>query len=302
MAADDAHDVWRVGPAHRPADAGAVERLSVDLPDGGPTTIYAWRPVEDVGKLPVLYLHGIQSHPGWFTRSAEALWRAGYPVYQITRRGSGDSDSEQGDAASAGQLLADLTACRKVALAHADCRQCHLLGVSWGGKLAAAYAAGGEGAEAIASLTLIAPGIAPKVDVSTWTKLGVAACLLVWRKRRFAIPLSDVDLFTDNEAMRAYLRDDPFRLQTATARFFFTSRRLDWMLRRMPRGSIRAATNLLLASRDRIIDNAATRQVVARLTDGRAATRTIDGCHTMDFEPNPQVFLDALVDAVGRTD
>ena len=114
--------------------------------------------------------------------------------------------------------------------------------------------------------------------------------------------VSDVDLFTDNEAMRAYLRDDPFRLQAATARLFFASRRLDWMLRRMPRGGIRAATNLLLARRDRIINNAATQQVVARFTDGRAATRIIEGCHTMDFEPNPHEFLDALVAAVGRAD
>ncbi|HAU36213.1 MAG TPA: hypothetical protein DCX07_00665, partial [Phycisphaerales bacterium] len=40
----------------------------------------------------------------------------------------------------------------------------HLVGVSWGGKLATAYAAWARRGVEIASLTLVAPGIVPRVD------------------------------------------------------------------------------------------------------------------------------------------
>ena len=37
----------------------------------------------------VVYLHGIQSHSGWYAASSRAMAEAGIAVYQIDRRGSG---------------------------------------------------------------------------------------------------------------------------------------------------------------------------------------------------------------------
>ena len=296
-------DTWRVPPAHRSEGTEAVERLTLTLPDGYQTSVYAWRNGRPSnGKAPVLYLHGIQSHPGWFTRSAEALWQAGFDVYQVTRRGNGEHAEHRGHARSARQLLGDIAASLRFVADLNGHQQCHLVGVSWGGKLAAAYVAALTDPSGIASLTMLSPGVAPQVKVGFRTKLGVASCLLALPKQSFAIPLEEEALFTDYEPMRQYLREDPCRLHRATARFMFASRCIDRLIAKAKRGCIAVPTTLLLASRDQIIDNDATCRRVTHLTDGRAIVRTLDGCHTMDFEADPQEFLAAVVDAVQSAD
>ena len=304
------------------------QRLTLRLDDGYETYAYVHRPVQDRGRLPVLYVHGIQSHPGWFVGSALALADAGHTVFQVARRGSGENRRARGDAASAGLLLRDLGAACRFIRQDTGADRLHLLGVSWGGKLVCALAAEtnriawwdagpGEPSRAkwgswptapeaphrpigVASVTLVSPGIVPKMDVSPLMKLAIAACLILCRRRTFAIPLSDVELFTDNEPMREYLRGDPYRLQRATARFLYASRRLDRSLRRAPAGALKAPTTLILAARDRIIDNSGTREVIGRLSADRAVVEELEGSHTLEFQPDPRPFYAALVSAVSR--
>lgn len=287
----------------RTPDPGrAPRRDGLRLPDGCETPLYVYAPPPGTPRrAPVVYLHGIQSHPGWFAGSAVALAAAGHAVYQPTRRGSGENTRDRGHADSAEQLLADLAAACRFAMEDAAADRVHLLGVSWGGKLAAAFAAGGAGGLELASLTLVAPGMVPQVDVSFGTKLAVGLSLLCCPRRPFDIPLNDATLFTDNEQMRAYLRGDAHRLHQATARFLYVSRCLDRALRRAPRGAIAAATTLVLASRDRIIDNPRTRRLVDRLTAGRAVVHELPGAHTLEFEPDPAPLLDVLRTAARDT-
>ncbi len=299
MAHKPTDDTWCVPPAHRSEATEAVERLTLTLPDGYETSVYAWRNGRPGnGAAPVLYLHGIQSHPGWFTRSAEAMWRAGFDVYQVTRRGNGDNTVARGHARSAKQLFSDITAARRFIAQRNGHEQCHLMGVSWGGKLAAAYMLALPDSSGIASLTMLSPGIVSRVGVGFGTKLGVASCLLALPRKSFAIPLEEEALFTDHEPMRQYLRDDPYRLHRATARFLFSSRCIDKRIARAKQGRITVPTALLLASRDQIIDNDATAERVRHLTDGRAVVQELDGCHTLDLAADPQEFLAAVVEAV----
>jgi len=281
-------------------------RKDLTLADGYRTPVYYWPPAGGAAGLPVVYLHGIQSHPGWFSGSAGHLAGAGHPVWQPTRRGSGLNTAARGDARSPAQLLDDVaTACR-VASQQAGGVAVHLVGVSWGGKLAACYAAGGAAgrpldtpagspaASPVASLTLVCPGIAPRVDVPLSVKAGIALSLLIQPTRRFDIPLNDVSLFTDNERMRDYLRRDRHRLRRATARFMFASRLLDRMLARSPAGCLSMPVTLILADRDRIIDNDATSRAVSRLAGGPLATHVLRGCHTLEFEADPGPLYEAM--------
>jgi len=287
-------------PADEAREEIEVTRLPLPLADGYRTNMLRWQ--ADGDSPPVLMVHGIQSHPGWFVGSASAMWRAGHCVYQLTRRGSGWNTRRRGHAKSAGQLLDDVAVAHRYVLEETGAESCHLVGVSWGGKLLAAYAAERREAAATASLTLLSPGIAPRVDVPRRTKLAIALCLLVAPWKRFDIPLSDVELFTDNAAAQQQLRDDELRLHRATAKFLYASRCLDRLLKRAPAGAIDAATTLILAERDRIIDNAATTGEVARLTGGRAVVEQLPGCHTLDFEPDPAPFHQALCQALARAE
>jgi alpha-beta hydrolase superfamily lysophospholipase len=279
-------------------------RLELTLVDGYRTGVLLYEPpVEAPKRRPVVYLHGIQSHPGWYGASAEALAAAGHAVLQPMRRGSGDNALARGHAQNPGQLLDDLERACRLAREHTTDGPVHLLGVSWGGKLAVAYAAHHLRGVELASLTLVAPGLVPRIDAPLAQKLQIALALLVSPQRRFDIPLSEPELFTDNPPMLRYLADDPARLHRATAKFLYTSRCLDVQVKRLRPGSLTMPTTLILASRDRIINNARTERLLRRLTaqsdrDGELVVRHMRGCHTLEFEPDPQPLFDALTAAM----
>ena len=282
----------------RPAAADIpIGRETLSLPDGTGTPVLR-HTAASAGQVrrPVLYMHGIQSHPGWFIGSAQALARAGHEVFQITRRGSGAATARRGDATSASQLLRDVDAAVDHVLDRTGADEAALVGVSWGGKLLTAYAV--QAPPRATSLTLVAPGIVPRVDVSWSAKLAIAACRVFRPGRYFDIPLNGEALFTDNPAMREYLRDDPHRLHRATARFLVVSAMLDRAIARAPAGALKVPTTLLLARRDRIIDNAATARALQRLAAGRLSVWELDAAHTIEFEPDPDEFFVALRQAV----
>jgi alpha-beta hydrolase superfamily lysophospholipase len=286
-------------PASRPIPAEILCRTQpLILPDGYRTSVVRIDPDEpDPAQPPVVVFHGIQSHPGWFIGSASALARRGMRVYLPVRRGSGDNTARPGDAASPRQLLDDVTAAIDWARCDTACEHIRAVGISWGGKLLAAWALRDDAQAMLAGLTLVAPGICPQVDVPLATKLAIAACLLLRPGRRFEIPLSDPALFTDDEQFRAYLRDDPCRLTRATARFLLASRMLDRRLAKAPQGALPPAT-LLLSATDRIIDNERSRQSLHRLTGNRLRITEVDAPHTMEFTHEPSSYYQALIDAV----
>lgn len=274
-----------------------LDRVMVELPDGYRTAAHVYTCQAAGPRYPVVYLHGIQSHPGWFSRSAAYLAACGHAVLMPTRRGSGANTVARGDARSAEQLLDDVAACCRLAMTRFDAPRVRLVGVSWGGKLAATFCLRRwEGVE-VGSLTMVAPGIAAKVDVPLSKKLAIGLALLGRPGAMFDVPLSDVALFTDNPAMREYLANDPHRLHRATGRFLFASRRLDSMLK-APAGSLSVPTTLLLADRDRIIDNQQTRRIVTDLTAGKAHVDELQAAHTIEFEESGDSFHPALLAGV----
>lgn len=48
-------------------------------------------------RTPLLTLHGLQSHSGWFVQSQTFLANLGFTVYAMDRRGSGLSEGEPGE-------------------------------------------------------------------------------------------------------------------------------------------------------------------------------------------------------------
>ena len=281
------------------------ERLELPLRGGGHASVFVHHPPPGtVPRLPVLYVHGIQSHPGWFAGSAAFLAAAGHTVFQLTRRGSGDSEARPGHADSPWQLMEDLAGAGELIVGRTGSKKLHLLGVSWGGKLLTAWVgtgglfpAGLEGA----SLTLVAPGLTPRVDAPVLTKLAVALSLLCCPRCRYTIPLSQPELFTDNPRFQQYLRDDPLRLHKATARFLYVSRQLDRIIRGLTDNCLDLSVRLILAERDRIIDNVATAELVTRLSFHEPSIVTLGGAHTLEFEDDPaplyKTVLDGLVEA-----
>lgn len=155
-------------------------------------------------------------------------------------------------------------------------------------------------AEDVDRVVLVAPGLFPLVDLPAARKAAVGLAALLAPRLPFEIPLNEPELFTDNPLRQAYIRDDPLRLRRATARFLLASRMLDVQVRReaMARAWPFAVT-LLLAGKERIVDNERTKRFARAL---RCRQMRIvehpEAAHTLEFEAQPQKYYDDLAAAM----
>ncbi len=243
----------------------------------------------------VVFVHGIQSHAGWYESSCTQLAQSGYDVYFLARRGSGMNSDARGDAPSFRRLLDDiaefLTSLPRDA---ADEQKRGLLpvflaGISWGGKTAVALERRHPGL--VNGLVLLCPGFFAKVRPTLWERIGIFFSRLFRPRKTFPIPLNDPELFTSSTDWQKFLRDDPLRLHQATARLLVESVRLDGYLRFTPK-YVHVPVLLLLASEDRIIRNDLTREYVAKFaTPDKHIIEYSGAHHTLEFEPPPATFL-----------
>src|SRR5438132_8640190 len=102
----------------------------------------------------VVFVHGIQSHGGWYEYSCERLRQAGFLVSFLDRRGSGLNEQDRGDAPGFRRLLDDVA--EFLYLPHATTVPLFLGGISWGGKLAVALQRRSPGL--VNGLLLLCPG------------------------------------------------------------------------------------------------------------------------------------------------
>src|SRR5262249_51341393 len=135
-------------------------------------------------------------------------------------------------------------------------------GISWGGKLALALEMRHSGL--IQGLALLCPGLYPRVRSPFIERIKIGLSGIINPTRYFPIPLSDPELFTQSRKWQEFIRTDPLSLREATARLMVASVRLDYQLRRSA-AQIKVPVLLLLAGRDRIIDNVKTRRFVETL-------------------------------------
>jgi len=253
-----------------------------------------WRHFDAVRprRADLIYLHGIQSHGGWYLQSARWLADHGFRVGFLERRGSGLNFHQRGDAPHWSRLVEDVFEFRQQFVTDPP-RPCLLLAVSWGAKIATAAVA--RWPWLFEGLVLIGPGFFPQVSPSLWTRLCIALASVLRPHQQFPIPLNDPELFTATPAGQDFIRRDPLALHAASARLLVASVLLDRHLRRLaPR--LRVPTLLLTAEHDRIIQNMPTRRWLATWASQDVTLREIPGGHhTLEFEPDPQTWFPHLL-------
>lgn len=226
----------------------------------------------------LIYLHGIESHAGWFLAAAHGLAANGYTTYLLDRRGSGlNRGTEPGDAASADVLLEDVRRFRE----HAGLRSPVLVGLSWGGKLALAAAL--DQPRGVRAVVLITPGLVSRLDLAWPQKLRLLASLAVGGRARVTLPI-EPEMFTRTPRFLDFIRNDPDRIERVTARLLLAGRDLDRRIRDgLP--SLTAPVLLLLAGSDRIVDNERTAAVLAPLPARQWRLRTFEhASHSIQFD------------------
>jgi alpha-beta hydrolase superfamily lysophospholipase len=237
----------------------------------------------------VIFLHGIQSHGGWYPRSCSQIAAAGYEVFFLERRGCGLNTEKRGDFPSFRRCLDDIA--EFVRALPTD--KPRLMGaISWGGKLGVGFQYRHPGL--VDGLALLCPGFFPKVRPGFFQRLWIGRCALRAPTKLFPIPLNDPALFTESEHWREFLREDPLALHEATARMLFQSNSLDIYLRRARRW-VKVPAILMLAERDRIIDNAKTRRYVDKFPGSKQVIEYPGAHHTLEFEPEGHPFVRDLL-------
>ncbi|MEV5601815.1 alpha/beta fold hydrolase [Streptomyces sp. NPDC052299] len=126
------------------SDASDGRHPVVDkVPSNGETlALHTWddgRP----GLADLFYVHGLQSHAGWFFETGPALLRRGVRLTTADRRGCGASTGPRGHAPDAATVLDDYATALERVLGAAD-GPVTVLGQSFGGSLVAALVATGR--------------------------------------------------------------------------------------------------------------------------------------------------------------
>jgi len=241
----------------------------------------------------LVVLHGIQSHGGWYLESAQALCNQGWSLSLLDRRGCGLNSIARGDCPSFRRLLDDVAEL----IGPSNVRPTIVVGISWGGKLAVALQRRHRGL--CDGLILIAPGVCPKSGARLITRLRVLVARVFQPTRLFPIPLNDAALFTDTPERRKFISNDPLALRLATARLLVENVRLS-VYARIARRKVVMPTLVLLAGRDRIIDNDRTRRFFRRVPGPVHILEYPAACHTLEFEPNGPPFYDDVAHWLGK--
>lgn len=269
--------------------------IQVPLGDGYRAYARYWAP--DTLRGAVLCHHGIQSHCDWYAGSAERLCEAGYGVLQIDRRGSGRNPIDRGHAASHDHLIDDARIARDVLRQRTGLTPYHVVGVSWGGKLAvAAYV---DHPEQCQSLSLVTPGLFPLVGVTKEQAHEIGVAMIYEPKTAFDIPLNNPDLFTRSAKWRDFHATDPLTLRQCTAGFYLASRRLDKPIAKLHTAPP-VPIHLFTAGEERIVDNAKTVAFIKKLEWNQTEVTHYAGArHSIEFD-EPDRFYSDLVSFIDR--
>jgi acylglycerol lipase len=274
------------------------EILTYRALDGYRIHFRRWHPDRGEPTMRVVALHGIQSHSGWYDWSSQRLCEAGCEVSFLDRRGSGMNEPARGHADCQevwlNDLLLFLSELRLEERLTGRKRPIVLMGISWGGKLATVAAA--RRPDLVDGLALLYPGLCARVQATRWQHMQLTlADRLGIRQKRVPIPLQDPALFTGQSAWQEYIRHDPLALHDVSVSFLLANRQLDRALAMCPK-RIRHPVLLLLAGRDRIIDNAVTRAYVGQFATTELTVREYpEACHTLEFEPDRPRIVDDLL-------
>lgn len=167
---------------------------------------------------PLLMIHGLQSHSGWFGQSAAFLASLGYPVYVIDRRGSGLSQVHRGDTKDFKDWIEDIEIVSRRAMQLHGHSQVYVLGHCFGAIPATLYAA--MHPHDVKSLLLTTPGIYTHTTLPFSQMLKIATTLPGKRNYYFPVPL-DPEEFSELPEYEPFIARDPLALRAVSGDLYW---------------------------------------------------------------------------------
>jgi len=234
----------------------------------------------------VIYLHGLESHTGWFSNLAEFLNSKSINVYAYDRRGSGLNKASSRNFYSR-YLADDLKAFLDLVKKEHPNSKIFLIGLCLGGKIAVDFFYYHQ--NCLDGLILISPSLKNRLKFSLYEKLSI----LFKPNSMLKVPIKDT-MFTSNEKYLKHIGNDSLRLRYIPAQHLLEIAKMGRHLKAAS-GNIKLPVLLMLAGIDEIIDTRSCRKWCERLP---SADKTIkfykDYHHILTFEPKAEEVMEDI--------
>lgn len=226
----------------------------------------------------VIYLHGLESHTGWFLNLAEFLNSKGINIYAFDRRGSGLNKNSSRNFSSR-YISSDLKIFIDLVKKDHPRSRIFLIGLCLGGKIAVDFFSYHQ--DCLDGLILISPSLKSKLRFSLSDKLSI----LFRPNSMLRVPIED-SMFTSNERYLKYIKNDSLRLRYIPAQHLLEIAKMDRHLKKAS-GNIRVPVLLMLAGIDEIIDIVGVKRWYKKLPSPDKTLKFYKGYHhLLTFEEN----------------
>jgi alpha-beta hydrolase superfamily lysophospholipase len=247
-----------------------------------------WTP-DEPNETIIVYNHGLQSHRGWFNRTANDLVARGYTIYAFDRIGSGTSSpglsvirgelrESRGHVRDWHLLTKSLDAMVDFARKQNPDGRIVVWGNSYGAKVVTAWLmehADDARSRGVESAVFTAPGLFANDESMP---LPFSKMKLIFSRNMCLYPLPMVEKNDDNGAHWFIgegewfdrIRDDDLSIREVTRRFYLETNAMDSYIRKWRKGSrLPVPTFHLMVRNDPMMDNVKTEAFVkARASDG----------------------------------
>lgn len=234
----------------------------------------------------ILYLHGLESHLGWFSNLAEFLNKNGMNIYAFDRRGSGLNKTAPGNFSS--HIFSDVKSFIDIIKKEHPDSPLFLIGLCLGGKVAVNFFS--LYPNLFNGLILMSPSLKNRLKFSLFDKLTI----LLAPRKSFKVPIED-DMFTQNRKYLDYIGKDPARLRYVSGRFLLDVANMDRSIKHASR-NIKLPTLLMLSGVDKIIDTDAVKRWFEKLPSGDKTIKVYKGYHhILTFEEKAEEVMEDIV-------
>ena len=238
--------------------------------------------------IPVVMVHGLQSHSGWFAQSASFIAGLGMPVYAYDRSGSGLSTSKRGHCESYMEWIEELDAVWETTKQRHGSEKVHLVGHCFGAIPAAAFAC--EYPEKVASLVLSTPGIYTRKGVYFRDMVRIGAAKVTNREIYIPVRLAP-EMFTDLPEYEKFIAEDNLALSLATAQFYYEVPKARRFIADRAE-KLTMPVFMAVAEKDPICDNDANLRFFYHLTSEKKVLKTYaDAEHILEYSRDREAFF-----------
>ncbi len=205
-----------------------------------------WKPKSEV-RSSLIYLNGLESNSGWFSKVANALSNKGIVIYGLDRRGSGLNSRIKGNGKD---WIEDIDKIVNIAKKEYPNASITLASFCFGARPATAYAIKNQ--NKINSLIYISPGFNIKVEPNVLEVLSIVLdCFGIQTNTQ--TPIKKDEMFTLNPKYLDFIKNDKLRVRAPNSDSYIEGQKLlGFSLKNL--NKIKIPSLFLLAEKDKIAD------------------------------------------------